>query len=330
MSNPAYLAERDLAIAAVLTAAQLCEAVRREQLAQAVEKPDASPVTIADYGSQALICRALARAFPADPIVAEEDATLLKRQGDLLQRVTQRVGQFVPDATEAEVLAWLGWGKGAVGENFGNRRFWTLDPIDGTKGYVRGDQYAIALALIENGDVQLGVMGCPALPFDDSTLGTVFVAVRGQGAQMLSLDQQQSKPLRVNGLEQQGQFRLMQSVVGSHGTPTEQLAVARAVGIRAEPINMDSLAKYGAIARGDADLYLRLPSASSTHRWENIWDHAAGAIVLEEAGGKVSDRHGQPLDFTRGIKMIGNEGIVASNGLLHGAVIEALGARATG
>ncbi|NJN29442.1 MAG: hypothetical protein HC824_02470, partial [Synechococcales cyanobacterium RM1_1_8] len=104
----------------------------------------------------------------------------------------------------------------------------------------------------------------------------------------------------------------------------EQLAAARAVGITAPPIYMDSLAKYGAIARGDGDLYLRLPSASSLHRHENIWDHAPGAIVLEEAGGQVSDRHGHPLDFTSGIKMFNNVGIVASNGILHDGVLRAL------
>ena len=320
MSDLAYQAERELAIAAALTAARLCETVRAEQLENAVDKPDASPVTIADYGSQALVCRALAGAFPADPIVGEEDATLLKSQGDLLQRVTQMVGRFVPEATEAEVLAWVGRGKGEVGD-----RFWTLDPIDGTKGYVRGEQYAIALALIEDGKVQLGVVVCPALPFDDATTGTLFVAVRGQGAQMLSLDQQQSRPLQVNGEAQRASFRLIQSVVAAHGTPKDQVAAAQAVGITAEPLSMDSLGKYGALARGDADLYLRLPSASSSHRSENIWDHAAGTIVLEEAGGRVSDRHGKPLDFTSGMTMTGNEGIVASNGILHDAAIEALG-----
>ncbi len=329
MSDLAYQNEREIAIAATLAAAQLCETVRAEQLANAVDKPDASPVTIADYGSQALICRALAEAFPQDPVVGEEDAMLLQSQGDLLGNVVQMVERFIADATEAEVLDWVGRGKGEI-----SNRFWTLDPIDGTKGYVRGDQYAIALALIENGQVQLGVVVCPAFPLDDATTdmlpGTVFVAVRGQGAQMLSLDLQQSRPLQVNGEAQRESFRLIQSVVAAHGTPEEQLAAAQAVGITTEPLSMDSLGKYGAIARGDADLYLRLPSASSTHRCENIWDHAAGAIVLEEAGGRVSDRHGKPLDFTNGIKMTGNVGIVASNGLLHDAVIEALGTSAAG
>lgn len=70
-------------------------------------------------------------------------------------------------------------------------RFWTIDPIDGTKGFLREDgQYAVCLALLEktqNGwDVVLGVLGCPALPFpsisDCRSVGTLFFAVKGQGA----------------------------------------------------------------------------------------------------------------------------------------------------
>ena len=53
--------------------------------------------------------------------------------------------------------------------------FWTLDPIDGTKGFLRGDQYAVALALIKEGKPVLGVLGCPNLPFDDkSNNGTLM------------------------------------------------------------------------------------------------------------------------------------------------------------
>lgn len=63
---------------------------------------------------------------------------------------------------------------------------WTVDPIDGTKGFLRRDQYAICLALIIDGHVQLGVMGCPNLLVDykekEGERGCLFVAVRGQGA----------------------------------------------------------------------------------------------------------------------------------------------------
>jgi 3'(2'), 5'-bisphosphate nucleotidase len=87
---------------------------------------------------------------------------------------------------------------------------------------------------------------------------------------------------------------------------------------------MDSQAKYGAVARGDAALYLRLPSPKSPDYREKIWDHAAGALIVEEAGGRVTDMHGQPFDFGSDYKMRDNRGVVVSNGLLHPAVIEVL------
>jgi 3'-phosphoadenosine 5'-phosphosulfate (PAPS) 3'-phosphatase len=134
-SSMAYEQERAVAIAAVTLAAQLCETVRREMVPEAMEKSDKSPVTVADYGSQAIICQALAAAFPNDPVVGEEDATDLKQpeMGDRLQQITGFVQPHVPAATPDLITQWIDHGNGSVG-----RRFWTLDPIDGTKGFLRG------------------------------------------------------------------------------------------------------------------------------------------------------------------------------------------------
>jgi 3'(2'), 5'-bisphosphate nucleotidase len=87
---------------------------------------------------------------------------------------------------------------------------------------------------------------------------------------------------------------------------------------------MDSQAKYGILARGEVTLYLRVPSAAEPGYKENIWDHAAGSIIAEEAGGKVTDTLGRPLDFSSGIKMEKNQGVLVSNGILHGVVLKAL------
>ena len=62
------------------------------------------------------------------------------------------------------------------------QRFWTLDPVDGTKGFLRGQQYAVCLALIVGGQVQLGVIGCPNLAAEDRTPGSLMFAVKGSGA----------------------------------------------------------------------------------------------------------------------------------------------------
>lgn len=66
---------------------------------------------------------------------------------------------------------------------------WTIDPIDGTKGFLRGEQYAVCVSLIVDAQVQVGVIGCPNLPIDpqnpDSGRGCIFVGVRGHGAEQV-------------------------------------------------------------------------------------------------------------------------------------------------
>src|SRR5690606_1688037 len=78
---------------------------------------------------------------------------------------------------------------------------------------------------------------------------------------------------------------------------------------------LDSQAKYAVVAAGEAEIYLRL--TRHTGYVENIWDHAAGALVVEEAGGKLTDLNGERLDFSRGPRLEKNVGIVASNGRFH-------------
>lgn len=315
--------EKELAVAkeAVMQAARLCEAVRHDMVPDAMEKADKSPVTVADYGSQAIICRALAAAFPADPVVGEEDAADLKmpEMTDRLKQVTGFVEAVLGAVEPDQVTQWIDHGNGAPAQ-----RFWTLDPIDGTKGFLRGDQYAIALALIEDGDLKVGILGCPALAFGDGEPGLLFTAVRGEGTYMQPIGGGEAKQVHVVQPGDTARLRFVESVEASHGNQSEQEAVAKAVGITEASVRMDSQAKYGAVAAGEAALYLRLPSPKYPDYREKIWDHAAGAIVVEEAGGKVTDMHGKPLDFYSAAKMMDNRGVVVSNGSIHDAVMSAL------
>ena len=315
-----YEKEKEIASAATLAAGKLCEKVRRN-IPPAMQKSDKSPVTVADYGSQAIICKALAEAFPDDPVVGEEDATELQtpEMAENLAKITQYVQEIIPNATSELVTNWINQGNGKVA-----KRFWTLDPIDGTKGFLRQDQYAVALALIEDGEVKIGVMGCPAYPVENHEPGALFVAVRGQGSTMIILATGEEIPIQVVPANDTENLRFVGSVEASHGDLDRQDAVAKAVGIVAPAIKMDSQAKYGAVASGKAALYLRLPSPKTPNYRENIWDHAAGAIVVEEAGGRVSDMLGKPLDFASNSKMLDNRGIIVSNGIIHDTVLSVL------
>jgi 3'(2'), 5'-bisphosphate nucleotidase len=325
MSNEtmSYIHEKEIAIAAVTRATKLCQMGRAEMVVDSLEKGDRSPVTIADFGSQALVCQCLTEAFPQDVIVAEEDSTDLRAHPDKLSQVTQYVQRFHADATSETVCAWIDAGNGVVTD-----RYWTLDPIDGTKGFLRNDQYAVALALVENGQVKVAALACPALPLSldnpDGQTGCLFVAVRSEGAAMASLDNPTFAPIHTAGESAQTQLRFVESVESAHSDHTRQEAVARAAGITQPSLRMDSQAKYGAVARGDAALYLRLPSPKSPDYREKIWDHAAGTLIVEEAGGKVTDMHGKLLDFGSDYKMRDNRGVVVSNGTLHPVVIEVL------
>jgi 3'(2'), 5'-bisphosphate nucleotidase len=322
--------ELQTAIAAVQQAAQLCEQVRHQIVPAALEKNDRSPVTVADFGAQAIVGKVLQMDFPLDPLIAEEDSGLLRQpeQAQTLQQIQGFIEPIVPTATPEAVLGWIDHGKVTSSEQTNPDRFWTLDPIDGTKGFLRGDQYAIALALVEQGQIQLGVLGCPALSLGGHE-GVLLVAVRGAGTRLFPLNTpnlsfEDAPVLQVVQTTTADQFRFVESVEAAHGNQTLQETIARAVGITAPSIRMDSQAKYGTVAAGEAALYLRLPSPKTPDYREKIWDHAAGAIVIEEAGGKVTDMHGKPLDFSLGKTLAQNQGVIASNGTIHDTVLEAL------
>jgi 3'(2'), 5'-bisphosphate nucleotidase len=105
-----------VAIATVTAAAQLCQRVRRGQELMTLSKSDRSPVTVADLGAQAIICQAIAEAFPADAIVAEDHAVLLAQleMAQLLQQVANQARAVMPRAA----AAWINCGMEAVGKRF--------------------------------------------------------------------------------------------------------------------------------------------------------------------------------------------------------------------
>ncbi|AGA29586.1 3'(2'),5'-bisphosphate nucleotidase [Singulisphaera acidiphila] len=326
-SGLAFEHERVVAMQAVRDAATLCRAVQRGVNLQAMDKKDRSPVTVADFGSQALVCRVLEEAFPADPVVAEEDSGELRQpaHAESLAKVLRFVTEVQAGVDQESLLRWIDRG-GALG---GARdRFWTLDPIDGTKGFLRGEQYAIALALIVEGRIEVAAMACPNLPTapeNDGVAGTgsLFVAVRGQGAELYPLDGDlPATPVRVSARDDWGLVRFCESVESGHSAHDWSATVAHRLGITAPPVRLDSQAKYAVVARGEADIYLRLPTKADYR--EKIWDHASGALILAEAGGVVTDLDGRPLDFARGRELSENRGVVATNGPLHDRVLAAL------
>ena len=316
INNP----EIKFALDSVREAAQLVQTVQKESTQNALTKGDKSPVTVADFASQALVSYHLLQAFPDAVLVGEEASDVLKAEGaeNLLAQVTGYVARFVPETEPATVCEWID--RGAADPA---KRFWTLDPIDGTKGFIRGDQYAVALALIDDGQVQIGVLGCPNL----GASGTLTVAVRGEGTWLTSIadfEKNDWKRIQVSPRAKPNEARLMRSFESGHTDVSKIDEFASALGSTAEPIRMDSQAKYAVLAAGEGEIILRLLSPKMPNYQEKIWDQAAGSLVLEEAGGKISDLYGKALDFSVGRKLINNRGVLATNGLLHDAALKAL------
>lgn len=349
-SNMAYEKELQVAQLAVARASILTKAVFAEKAKGTISKEDKSPVTIGDYGAQALIIAAIKHNFPQDEVVGEEEASSLREQKDLSSKIwdlvkTTKLSDTDSDAilggpiqSEDDMLKAIDAGNSAGGNK---GRIWALDPIDGTKGFLRGGQYAVCLALMVDGDVKVGVLGCPNLPVDDSQpltedmgvaandkegYGVLFSAVQGEGARSQPLTKgpvSQGHPIAVSKISDVSQGVMCESVEAGHSSKGDNAQIAEKLKITGKPVQMDSQAKYGSVARGAGDIYLRLPVRKDYV--EKIWDHAAGDLIVREAGGQVTDIHGNRLDFSRGRTLTENKGVIATPANIHAEVLKAVG-----
>lgn len=320
------------AVAAVREAAQLARRVQAEMVTDALTKGDKSPVTVGDFAAQALVAKRLSDALPGAKLIGEESAGELclaegrpNKANETLSQVTRFVQTVIPEATPDSVCEWIDWGAGEP-----TAEFWTLDPIDGTKGFLRGDQYAVALALINKGKVEVGALGCPELAEGVSPSrggpGSVLLAVRGEGTSVQPLDDDSDNwtPLHVSGASNPAETRVLRSVEKGHTNLGAIDHLAQAMGVTADPVGMDSQAKYAVLAAGGGEMLVRLLSPDRPDYREMIWDQAAGSIIVEEAGGRVTDLDGKPLDFSHGRTLAQNRGVLATNGHLHEAALAAV------
>lgn len=364
-----YTEERKVAIEAVRKACKVTQLVFRAQVSEdTITKNDKSPVTIADFSAQAVINHEIKKAFPEDLIVGEEHSSDLKGQPEKQAKVTRVVNSIYPPPgfTETEILQTIDLGNHTGGPN---GRFWVVDPVDGTAGFLRGEQYAVCLALIENGQVVVGVLGCPNLPKGKGKEGNgiIFYAEVGRGAYSASLEDEAppspapasaptpapttpasdstSAPspapaspspapspstsrahvdtaIRVSGVSDVTQAVFCESVEAGHSSHSDAADIAALLGISTQPVRMDSQCKYAAVARGDATIYMRLPTRPGYE--EKIWDHAAGWLIVREAGGEVTDVTGKALDFSLGRTLKENKGVVATNKRIHAKVLAAV------
>jgi 3'(2'), 5'-bisphosphate nucleotidase len=314
------------AMLAVAEAGDLAEQIRREGV-DVRTKSDGSPTTVADFAVQALVAARLATALPDIPLLAEEDTAQLRdaTAAELKARTADLVRRFDPRMNADLVLASIDRGCGTPGQ-----AYWTLDPIDGTKGFLGGRQYAIALALVQGADVTIGILGCPRLSLRGASIAPagsaaddsgIAIAVRGRGAWWVLPRAREITRLFVSTVSDPSRARVLHSFESAHSDMSRLGRVRHALGVRDKPLLLDSQAKHVLLAAHRADLILRFPTGPGH---DAIWDHAAGALLVTEAGGHVTDLAGQRLDFSTGRRLFHNRGLIASNGWLHDAALRAI------
>lgn len=307
------LADLDPIVRAVSAASIVARnaAARRADLADLL-KDDRSPVTVADLAVQVAVTAALRAAdVPhSDRLVGEEGSDSLDAGGTVM------IDQLLELSSAALTVAGLDHAApknetdlrelldaaGLDPASEGRDTFWCLDPIDGTKGFLRGQQFAIALGLVQGDTPTVGLLGCPHLPLADAEdygvaddVGSIYLGVVGEGAfagPTTARGCKDLQPIAVSSSPPEGRVRVCLSYEKAHGDQDRTSAALEATGVSTTPIRIDSQCKYAMVASGRADLYLRL--AREGYR-EKSWDHAGGCAVVRAAGGIVESAAGQSL-----------------------------------
>ncbi|MEZ2418157.1 3'(2'),5'-bisphosphate nucleotidase CysQ [Luteibacter sp. RCC_6_2] len=174
------------------------------------------------------------------------------------------------------------------------RRYWLVDPLDGTREFVkRNGEFTVNIALIEDHRTVLGVVLVPVT-------GDLYAAARGEGAwRQASVDAPRE---RIRTRRADGLLRVTGSRSHAGG---RSLTLLHRLGDH-ETFVLGSSLKFCVIARGDADIYLRLGATSE-------WDTAAAQCVLEEAGGAVLDLAGRPFRYNTRDSLINPEFIACGD-----------------
>jgi 3'(2'), 5'-bisphosphate nucleotidase len=325
MTSPSASEIEDAARAAVTAACIVCRHVRAGTPA-AITKADDSPVTIADFAAQAVVLHVLGERLGHEQVIAEEESALLRQPEafGVLERVLAAVRVAWPDATTDAVLEALDRGRSP---SHPGAPCWALDPIDGTKGFLRGGQFAVCLARIEGDEPTLGLLGCPHMPADlgrdlaiADPVGTLLVA-GPSGASWEPLSGGERRPLE-GWPGDRARLVVTRSYESGHSRATDIERVLSLAGHSpTEILAVDSQVKYGLVARGRADVYVRIPEDRS--RRDPVWDHAAGAMIARAAGLRVTDVRGQPLGWRKGALLSDNFGILCAPEPLHAELAQA-------
>ncbi|KAJ0983641.1 hypothetical protein J5N97_011896 [Dioscorea zingiberensis] len=365
--------ELEAAVNVVERACRLCVDVKKSLLSsqgRILEKNDQTPVTIADFGVQALISLELSRLFPSIPLVAEEDSAFLRSStadseedgstslADLvLSAVVDQASDGSKSLTLDSILKAIDrGGKNAFSFDSKPATYWVLDPIDGTRGFLKGNEalYVVGLALVVEGRITLGVMGCPTWKENSlspkssypengiSGSGVIMVAHLGCGTWTRKLSQDVMSNLMISqdgwtrcfvdscSLVHEARFCIPESQTWDSlplsvlfSSTVDAESVKDETKILLLPTCCGSLCKYLMVATGRASVFIVRAKVKTVIK---VWDHAVGVICVHEAGGQVTDWSGSHLnlatDEAERRVIFPSGGVLVSNGRLNKQLLE--------
>jgi 3'(2'), 5'-bisphosphate nucleotidase len=349
MDSP-YRRELEAAIDVAQTAARISREVLATAQAAATEgsfdivKDDLSPVTVADFAIQALLTRTLGNAFPEDGFIGEESADELRQNPRLLSRVLAVVAQCAGDTLfhDADDLCRVIDSCATLAPGTGPRRIWVFDPIDGTKTFIRHEQYAVNIALLDGGREVLSVVALPLLSVDvtapvaDDTVdptgrGCILYAVRGHGAYIRPLLAEPGEPLAARRLPRHADDATSPEDLRSvtcwalldSGVDVVHKGVAERLRVPFPGCDLLGwVPRWAVMAVGAANMTVWV--YKKRDRYAKIWDHAGAMLLFEEVGGMITDVHGKAIDLTAGRKLEANFGFVAAPRSIHHLVLKAV------
>lgn len=310
------------AVAAVAPVAQ--ELAAQLDATPPIQKPDDTPVTVADFVLQAVLVHRLRQQLGAAHFINEESATSLLTAGrpDVVRVFCAQVRRLTGVASDDAAVALLD------APSAGQSEWWLMDPIDGTAGFIQGGHFSVCVAQVKDGHVQLAAVASPRLAAQGSASvqvagpGSVVAAERAQGAWQWAEGPGgalgQGRALRRPAWR--APLRWARSM-NRRRLPGRAQPVLERLGVPLESIHIDSQCKYALVADGRADLVLRLPVSRGPERG---WDHLAGALLAAEAGACVTDLSGVPLDASTGSLLSANTGILVAPPEIHAQLVEAV------
>ena len=191
-------------------------------------------------------------------------------------------------------------------------RQWTVDPIDGTKGFQKNLTYAIGIGFMINSELIAAAIGVPNYNEKGRAL---FITEKNQGTRV-SYDEEDFIPISVTEKKNIKKAKMCHSLHYDEPWVMQFAEIAEV----SNYIQMDSMAKFCMVADGTADLYIKPMDENRSFSW----DFLPGMLIVNEAGGIVSDLKGNNIKFNNEKCIITAPGLVASNGILHEEILKYL------